>query len=419
MEIREYMGRPKISVIAPVYNTEKYLRQCLDSIVNQTLKDIEIICINDGSTDSSLDILMEYASKDTRVSVINQKHCAMAGVIRNKGIEIARGEYICFMDSDDFYPNDKALFNLYATAKEKNVFLCGGSLSFCNGEGKSIKNNFQESIFTQNQSIKCQKYDCDFYYFRFIYSARLLKDNDLYFPQYRSYEDPTWLIKVMIYSKNFYAIKDTVYCYRINYKDRMYNFLVVSDILKSLKLSLELTKKNNYKNLMAIIIKRINSDTLLGVFKNAVKENSDIGIYIKDVLSTLIFSKLIRFNDFYLPYMPKLSRVVKKVNNFLANRVLCIKNEGINKVIVLFGLKIKIKLKRLVLRQELTWKLDQQRQELTQSRRELTQAKQEIAQIMLELTQTRQEITTNARLLRQLYSRVYDPNIELDAKNFH
>ncbi len=92
---------PKVSVIIPVYNVEPYLRECLDSVVNQTLQDIEIICVDDGSTDGSLAILEEYERKDTRIKVITQKN-AGAGVARNIGMDMSSGEYLYFLDSDDF-----------------------------------------------------------------------------------------------------------------------------------------------------------------------------------------------------------------------------------------------------------------------------------------------------------------------------
>ena len=92
---------PKVSVIIPVYNVEKYLRQCLDSVVNQTLKDIEIICVDDGSTDNSLAILEEYAANDDRFIILEQKNQG-AGAARNKGLEVAKGEFVHFMDSDDW-----------------------------------------------------------------------------------------------------------------------------------------------------------------------------------------------------------------------------------------------------------------------------------------------------------------------------
>ena len=93
---------PKISVIIAVYNVEKYLRQCLDSVVNQTLKDIEIICIDDGSTDNSPKILERYANKDDRIKIITQQNQGQS-VARNKGIEVAKGKYISFQDSDDVW----------------------------------------------------------------------------------------------------------------------------------------------------------------------------------------------------------------------------------------------------------------------------------------------------------------------------
>lgn len=92
---------PKISIIIPVYNAEKYLRQCLDSVVNQTLKEIEILCINDGSTDSSLDILNEYAEQDKRIKVFSQKNSGPA-TARNVGLDNATGDYLWFIDADDW-----------------------------------------------------------------------------------------------------------------------------------------------------------------------------------------------------------------------------------------------------------------------------------------------------------------------------
>lgn len=95
-------GYPLISVIIPVYNVEKYLRECLDSVINQTLKDIEIICINDGSTDNSPAILQEYKQKDNRITILTQENKG-AGAARNAGLDIAKGNYLAILDSDDIY----------------------------------------------------------------------------------------------------------------------------------------------------------------------------------------------------------------------------------------------------------------------------------------------------------------------------
>lgn len=109
----------KVSVVIPVYNVEDFLNECLDSIVNQTLEDIEIICINDGSTDNSLNILNEYAQKDDRFTILSQENGGHA-VATNNGMKLAKGEYLYLMDSDDILSLN-ALEDTYKVAKEKDV----------------------------------------------------------------------------------------------------------------------------------------------------------------------------------------------------------------------------------------------------------------------------------------------------------
>ena len=116
------MRFPKVSVIIPVYNTKQYLRECLDSVVNQTLRDIEIICVDDGSTDGSLAILREYQEKDSRVSVYTQPNLN-AGAARNHGLRYAKGEYLSFLDSDDFFEQNM-LEKAYEHAKQQNAEIC-------------------------------------------------------------------------------------------------------------------------------------------------------------------------------------------------------------------------------------------------------------------------------------------------------
>ncbi|MDR0484564.1 MAG: glycosyltransferase [Alphaproteobacteria bacterium] len=113
------MNQPKVSVVVPIYNVEKYLKQCLDSIVNQTLQDIEIILINDGSTDTSGNIALEYTNKDHRITLINQENSGY-GVAVNRGITKATGEYIAIVESDDFI-NFNMYETLYNNAKQNNT----------------------------------------------------------------------------------------------------------------------------------------------------------------------------------------------------------------------------------------------------------------------------------------------------------
>lgn len=113
---------PKVSVIIAIYNAEKYLRQCLDSVLTQTLKDIEVICVNDGSTDNSLGILQEYSKKDNRVIIINQKNQG-AGMARNNGMHCAKGEFLSFLDADDFF-EDNMLEEAYRSARVADSDIC-------------------------------------------------------------------------------------------------------------------------------------------------------------------------------------------------------------------------------------------------------------------------------------------------------
>lgn len=116
--------KPKVSVIVPVYNVEKYLDQCLDSIVSQTLDDIEIIIVNDGSTDESLKVINKYAERDSRIKVVNQTNGGYAKAV-NKGLSIASGEYVAEVDSDD-YINRNMYKKLYEIAKENDIDIVVG-----------------------------------------------------------------------------------------------------------------------------------------------------------------------------------------------------------------------------------------------------------------------------------------------------
>jgi glycosyltransferase involved in cell wall biosynthesis len=113
------MKETKVSVIIPIYNAEKYLCQCMDSVVSQTLRDIEIICVDDGSADASLSILQTYAAADDRIRILSQEN-AGAGAARNRGLREAKGEYLSFLDADDFFEPDM-LERAWQKAKAKSA----------------------------------------------------------------------------------------------------------------------------------------------------------------------------------------------------------------------------------------------------------------------------------------------------------
>ena len=132
---------PKISIIIPVYNVQDYLAMCLDSVCYQSMKDIEIICVNDGSTDNSLAVLHAYKRRDKRIIIIDKENEG-SGVARNTGLKIARGEYVYFVDGDDWLEQD-VLLKASKKADETNadIVIFGGSSCYVKDNGKINKNS--------------------------------------------------------------------------------------------------------------------------------------------------------------------------------------------------------------------------------------------------------------------------------------
>lgn len=143
MRFDRNINKPKISIIIPIYNVEKYINKCLDSLINQTLEELEFICINDGSTDNSLNILNNYVKNDSRFIVINQSNQGQ-GIARNNGIKIAKGEYIAFVDPDDWLENStfEKVYNL-AIENSANV------VQFNYLEYNDISNTFKKIDFSK------------------------------------------------------------------------------------------------------------------------------------------------------------------------------------------------------------------------------------------------------------------------------
>ena len=153
----------KVSVVIPVYNVERYLSKCLDSVINQTMEDIEIICVNDGSTDNSLKILKEYAEKDNRIRIIDQKNKGL-GAARNVGVSYSCSEYIMFLDSDD-YLIENAVGLLYRNIiKNKTDIASMSAIAFADADEKEIlrrvdsKNKWLEKRNCDNYKVELHNY---------------------------------------------------------------------------------------------------------------------------------------------------------------------------------------------------------------------------------------------------------------------
>lgn len=211
---------PKISVIVPVYNVEKYLRKCLDSIIAQTLKDIEIICVNDGSTDSSLEILSDYAKRDKRITIISQENAGL-GAARNTGIRAATGTYLGFVDSDDFV--DKTLYEKAYNKAEKNqadVVIFNIYLYYTDTCHQHIFRDMEfykalskEGFFT---AIEHPPIIQNIGVWDKIYRRDFIEKHNLLNPVSRIYEDVVFTVQTLVLASRISVIEEPLIYYRKN-----------------------------------------------------------------------------------------------------------------------------------------------------------------------------------------------------------
>ncbi|MCD7723533.1 MAG: glycosyltransferase [Clostridiales bacterium] len=219
---------PLISVIIPVYNTESYLRQCLDSMLAQTLSDIEIICVDDGSTDFSPGILQSYGEKDSRIKIINQANKG-AGAARNTGLEAAAGEYVFFFDSDD-YLKENALEDMYSRAQELDADICiCNAQDFDSDSGEKLYHNYLRPPLPENETFNIDSFPE--YFFTFTSSVtwnklirrRIFTDYAISFDSLRHINDVRGIFLAMARAKRIALVNKKLVFYRTNRKESLMN----------------------------------------------------------------------------------------------------------------------------------------------------------------------------------------------------
>lgn len=206
----------KVSVIIPVYNNEEYLSEALDSVISQTLTDIEIICINDGSTDKSPKILSEYSSNDSRFIVINQENQGSAKS-RNKALDIATGDYIAFLDADDRYIDKMSLELMYEAGIKNDANLVSGNLKFLTQKRELIDNpHYGKGTFYYFKSdceISPDDYGIPFYFYKNLFEFDLIRD--IRFPNLLRGQDPVFLSEVLGKTDRIYGVNIDFYGYMV------------------------------------------------------------------------------------------------------------------------------------------------------------------------------------------------------------
>lgn len=262
--VRHAVERPIVSVIIPVFNKDSYLPESLFSVLSQTESSIEIICVNDGSSDASAAMLDWFSSKDGRIVSIRQENRGVFAA-RNRALEFARGKYVCFLDPDDWYPDSHVLERLCTAANDSGTLICGGSFSFY--ENRNIRTDFRgwsdEYSFPEEKTIAYSDYQFDFGYHRFVFSREMLSDRGIRFPPFVRFQDPPFFVKAMISSGRFRAVPDVVYRYRVGHQSVNWTADGCKrgrDCLKGLLADLELARDNRLEKLFSLTVRRIDKD---------------------------------------------------------------------------------------------------------------------------------------------------------------
>jgi len=322
--------QPKVSLIIPVYNVEEYLVKCLDSAINQTLTEIEIIVINDGSSDDSLSICEKYANQDSRIKLITQKNCGLSAA-RNTGIEASTGKFIIFLDSDD-YIEPILLEKTYTKAINEKLDIVVYGYNQVDTNYKVIFTNKIRDSHTQELkkrilSAKKSPMACDK-----LYKRDLFTQHEILFPVGRYHEDVYTTYKLAYFANKIGVIEETYYNWlrRDGSISKSISRKHIEDILNSLaEMKLFLTKEKSFEYYESEFIRRSFS---FGVLMLDRINASNKAYYTKSKFKKIVWKKLkglditnerslkkLKKNDpaLHKKYLAKRKKMIRKIANKL------------------------------------------------------------------------------------------------------
>lgn len=248
-----------ISIIMPVYNVSNYLQNAINSIENQTFEDVEVICVNDGSTDNSLEVLNKIKKDYDKLVIVNQEN-AGPGIARNTGIDYATGEYIAFLDSDDIFLDEDALEKMYNSAKENNADMVCGNLKWINQDYTVDKYydyvNTKYAYAFKEEEKTTQEYGIPFAFYKNIFKKEFLNQHNIRFPNMRAGEDPIFMANVLTNTDKCYMVPVDLYGYnhsigggvneKIDSYDKKYSYII------HFKEIFDIFKKNNFNSALSL-----------------------------------------------------------------------------------------------------------------------------------------------------------------------
>lgn len=336
----------KVSVIIPVYNCELYIEKCLDSIINQTLKDLEIICIDDGSTDDSLKILNRYANNDKRIKVISIENHGQ-GFARNIGLNEAKGEFISFVDADDWMELD-AYDILYDQIKKNDLdILFFKAINYINSSGSLVEtdlynyqcfiDNFEGQIFS-NKDTEDFLFEITVYPGAKLYKNQFIQENNILYPEGIIFEDNYFFYKAYLNAERMSFINKCL-CYRRRHDSsttQTFNKRIF-DIVPATNLMFDLFKENSWYELykkdlinhtFSMVDSWFNKTSIeyLEEFYHVIKEEfygyngleADFKNYLNE--EYILIFKLFLKNDYYLDFISEYNLNLVEFSNVIESK---------------------------------------------------------------------------------------------------
>ena len=284
----DFNNSPALSIIIPMYNSEETIEEVIHSVQKQTLKDLEIICIDDGSDDSSYEIVNRLLCSDKRIRLFTQKNIG-AGATRNKGIQLAKGEYVIFLDADDYYIDVTALEEMVKQSNLNNVNICGSyRKTLSDGKIRCVDLYEGAAIPAEGRMMEFSEFQQDYHYHGFLFRRKFLLENNIVFPEYIWYEDPVFFLKAMVIAKVFYVVPRYLYMYKYVTGKVHWDQKKVVDCLRGIYRNLSICIDNNYDRLLYRIVNRLNVD-----YYHRIKDN--MCLQTKELL--LKIEKMIEVNN--------------------------------------------------------------------------------------------------------------------------
>ena len=363
--------QPKVSIIVPVYNVEQYIEACIKSLIAQTLKDIEIIVVDDCGSDNSMDIVQKYAKKDKRIKILKHKKNSGLSASRNSGIDFASAPYLMFCDSDDMYENNMC-YEMYNAIEKSgaDVAMCGTKIIYeADEQLKKSDDEYYRIKYKATQDITNNLINnCDVSAWNKIYIKEFLKKHDLKYPVGLKYEDAYMFRTYMLCAKKITFVNQKLYNYRrregsiMNATFKKINSSAIDHLKIAIEIFNYMKKYNKYDANIEyfwqdIFIPYFNfarwhsgksyQSTIYKIASDFIKKhyvpNTKLDFYTSRTLSMIKDKTLERTKRYFCGIMKITETIDKKVYTFMGIPVYKIKIFQDYQKHYLFGIQYKIK----------------------------------------------------------------------------